>query len=64
MSLCLSGIKIEKTVLEDTRSDGLLLTGGEPLGVAVGLGQRVEGGNPSTRLRGPQWLYVAWCGGI
>lgn len=32
MSLCLSGIKIEKAVVEETRSGGPLLTGREPLG--------------------------------
>lgn len=49
MSLRLSGLKIEKTVL-DTRSDSPLLTGGEPLGVAMGLGQGVEESNPPARV--------------
>lgn len=59
MSLCLGGIKIEKTTLEGMVC-GPLLISGEPLGVAVGVEQKVEGGNSPTRVLGsPTALFVA-----
>lgn len=64
MSLCLSGIKIEKTVLDITWLDGPLLTGGEPLDMVMGLGQRVEGGTSPARDQGPLSFQVAWCRGV
>lgn len=59
MSLRLGRIKIEKTALEGIVS-GPLLISGEPLGVAVGVGQKVEGGDSPTRMpESPMAHFVA-----
>lgn len=55
MPPCLTRIKIRKLLLR-MWSDGLLLTGGEPFGVVLGVGQKVEGGNSPTRVLGSQPL--------